>query len=97
MTNTTTAGVSGTVSAALVVILCTLFPTYDVVFWGSVVGVVYAVPAFLVRAVRYVNMLRKVAHETDEAAASHAVALAEAAEARRRVATRQNEATQNPS
>jgi hypothetical protein len=89
MTNTTTAGVSGATSAALVVILCTLFPVYDQNFWGSVVMVAFAVPSFGVAAVLYILKLRRLAHETDEVATAHADALAEAAEARRRAEARQ--------
>lgn len=64
---TTTAGVSGSISAALLTVTVSLDTRvgYDmgVEFWGSVILILFALPAFGIAAVRWVIRLRKTIHE----------------------------------
>lgn len=70
VTQTTTAAVSGSVSAALLTVVTSVDARvgYDmgVEFWGAVILILFALPAFAVAAIRWVIRLKKTVKEESQ-------------------------------
>lgn len=70
VTQTTTAAVSGSISAALLTVITSVDTRvgYDmgVEFWGAVILILFALPAFIVAAIRWVIRLKKTIKEESE-------------------------------